>query len=82
MRVALITATVVLLTAGAQAKPGNDPELRLSAPASDYAIALAVRGAMLESDYFKAPSQRITSGTTCRMYFDPFRKDRLASLCR
>jgi hypothetical protein len=37
---------------------------------------------MLESDYFRAPSQRVTSGSTCRMYFDPFEKERLARRCR
>ena len=75
------TAALVLLAAGAQAKPAADPELRLTPPASDYAIAMMATGAMLESDYFKAPSQRVTSGNACRMYFDPFETERLATVC-
>jgi hypothetical protein len=82
MRPALIAAALVLLAAGAQAKPTGDPELRLTPQQSDYAIAMGARGAMLESDYFKAPSQRVTSGAACRLYFDPFEKERLAAICR
>jgi|JXWW01.1.fsa_nt_gb hypothetical protein len=82
MRPALIAAALILIAFGAQAKPGADPELRLTPPPSDYAIAMGARGAMLESDYFKAPSQRVTSGAACRMYFDPFEKERLAAVCR
>jgi hypothetical protein len=37
---------------------------------------------MLESDYFRGPSRRITSGAACRFVFDPFDKQRLASICR
>jgi hypothetical protein len=82
MRPALIAAMVTLIAAGAQAKPAADPDVRLTAPAADYAIAMAARGAMLESDYFKAPTKRVISGTTCRLYFDPFEKERLAAICR
>jgi hypothetical protein len=82
MRSALIAAALTLIAAGAQAKPAADPEVRLTPPASDYVIAMGARGAMLESDYFKAPSRRVTSGSTCRMYFDPFEKERLAAVCR
>lgn len=82
MRTALIAAALMLIAAGAQAKPAAGPELRLTPPASDYIIAMGARGAMLESDYFKAPSQRLTSGGACRMYFDPFEKERLAAICR
>lgn len=82
MRTGLITAAIIVFAAGAQAKPGPAPELRLTAPASEYATAMIATGAMLESDYFRAPSQRVTSGSTCRLYFDPFEKERLARRCR
>lgn len=82
MRAALIAAALMLMAAGAQAKPGTAPELRLTPTASDYAIAMAARGAMLESDYFTAPANRVSSGSACRMYFDPFEKERLAAVCR
>ena len=82
MRPALIAAALIVTAFGAQAKPGPAPELRLTVPPSDYAIAMGARGAMLESDYFKAPSQRVSSGAACRMYFDPFEKERLAAICR
>lgn len=82
MRPVLTAAAAILISGGAQAKPATDPELRLTPPASDYAIAMTATGAMLESDYFKAPGQRVTSGSACRMYFDPFEKERLASICR
>jgi hypothetical protein len=82
MRTGLMAAAIIIVAAGAQAKTGPAPELRLTMPPSDYATTMIATGAMLESDYFRAPSQRVTSGSTCRMYFDPFEKERLARRCR
>ena len=83
MRIALIAAAVLtLFAAGAQAKPAADPEVRLTPPVADYVIAMGARGAMLESDYFKTPTKRVISGSACRLYFDPFEKERLAAVCR
>ncbi len=82
MRLALIAVALLMLAAGAQAKPAADPKLRLVPPPSENAIAMGARGAILESDYFKSPSQHVTSGSACRMYFDPFEKERLAAVCR
>jgi hypothetical protein len=82
MRPYLLAAALFLVAASAGATPGPAPELKLTPSASEYAIAMEARGAMLESDYFNAPSQRFTSGAACRMFFDPFEKDRLAAICR
>ena len=74
---------VLLLTAGvAQAIPAPAPDLRLTPSPSEHAIAVGALGATLESDYFRGPSRRVSSGGTCRMVFDPFDKERLAANCR
>jgi hypothetical protein len=76
-----LTATF-LLAAAVHAKPGSAPEVKLSPSAAEYAIATEALGAMLESDYFKAPQNTFVSGNTCRLYFDYLAKDRLAANCR
>lgn len=81
MRTLLALAATLLLVAGAQAKPGPAAEPKLGPSPSEYAIATEALGAMLESDYFKAP-QTFVSGNTCRLRFDYFDKGRLAAVCR
>ncbi len=81
MRIPFAVTVVVLLGAVAQAKPGPAPEPKLSPSASEYAMANEALGAMLESDYFKAPPGNV-AGNTCRMRFDYFDKQRLTAACR
>jgi hypothetical protein len=82
MRALWIVPAILVLVTGAQAKPGPAPAFRLTPSPGDYAVATDPLGAMLESDYFRAPSRRMTSGAACRFVFDPFDKQRLASICR
>ena len=76
-----LTATLALATA-AQAAPGPAPDVKLGPSPSEYAIAIEALGAMLESDYFKAPQHTFVSGNTCRFRFDFFDRGRLAAVCR
>jgi hypothetical protein len=76
-----LTATFVLATA-AQATPGPAPDVKLAPSPAEYAIAIEALGAMLESDYFKAPQNTFVSGKTCRFRFDFLDKGRLAAVCR
>ena len=82
MRPGWLAAALILTATCAEAKPGPAPDLRLTPSPAQYAIATGAVGAMLESDYFRGPSRRVTSGATCRILFDPFDKDRLASNCQ
>lgn len=82
MRTLLALTATVLLVGAAQAKPGPAPELKLSPSPSEYAIATEALGAMVESDYFKAPQGTFVSGNTCRIRFDYFGKQRLFASCR
>ncbi len=75
-----LTAVLMLAAAAAQAKPGPGPETRLSLSPADYALATEALGAMLESDYFKAPQGNV-AGNTCRMRFDYFDNQRLTATC-
>jgi hypothetical protein len=82
MRPAWVIAALLLTTAAANATRGTAPDLRLTPAPSEHAIAVGALGAMLEADYFRGPSRRISSGATCRLTFDPFEKERLAANCR
>ncbi len=82
MRLGWVITALLLTAATANATPGPAPDLRLTTSPSDHAIAVGALGAMLEADYFRGPSQRMTSGATCRLVFDPFEKERLAANCR
>jgi hypothetical protein len=76
-----LTASLVLATA-AQAAHGPAPDVKLGPSAGEYAISLEALGAMLESDYFKAPQNTFVSGNTCRLRFDYFDRGRLSATCR
>jgi hypothetical protein len=82
MRTPLAITAVLISAAAAQAKPGPAPDAKLSPSPSEYAIAMQALGAMLESDYFKAPQASFASGKVCRMRFDYLGKERLAATCR
>ncbi len=81
MRMPFAVTTVLMLAAAAQAKPGPAPEAKLSPSTFEYAVATEALGAMLESDYFKAPQGNV-AGNTCRTRFDYFDKQRLTATCR
>jgi hypothetical protein len=82
MRSFVIVTASFLVAAAAQATPGPAPDVKLSPSPGEYAIATEALGAMLESDYFKAPQNTFVSGNTCRLRFDYFEKGRLAASCR
>jgi hypothetical protein len=81
MRLAYVSL-VLLVASGAQATHGPAPAVRLSHSPSEYAIATEPLGAMLESDYFRAPPQHFTTGAGCRIYLRPEDRDRLLAGCR
>jgi hypothetical protein len=82
MRSFLALTATFLLALAAQATPGPAPAVKLSPSPAEYAIATEALGAMLESDYFKAPQNTFVSGNTCRLYFDYLATDRLSATCR
>jgi hypothetical protein len=82
MRKGMLVLALLGLPTLAAANPSPGPELRLIPSASEYTIAVGAAGALLESDYFKAPTRQVSSGRACRMEFDLFDKGRLSSNCR
>jgi hypothetical protein len=82
MRSFLALTAIVLLATAAQATPGPAPDVKLGPSPAESAIAMQALGAMLESDYFKAPQNTFVSGNTCRLRFDYLDKERLAASCR
>ena len=84
------TISIGLLLAGtlvAQAKPTPEIDVapRLTPTSEDTAVLVGPAGAMLESDYFRAPRPDNSDSRRpfpCRLQLSVFDKARLATSCR
>jgi len=83
MRAFLAAAIFSTCIVAATAKPSPPEELRLTPAPADLAVAVGAAGAMVESDYFRAPQQRYSSRgvSGCRLHTEIFSKLRLAQSC-
>jgi len=83
MRAFLAAAIFSTCIVAATAKPSPPEELRLTPAPADLAVAVGAAGAMVESDYFRAPQQRYSSRgvSVCRLHTEIFSKLRLAQSC-
>lgn len=83
MRAILAIATVLTLTGAAFAKPGPVQAPRPMASPAELAIAVGAAGAMMETDYFKAPQAQFSGHGVfaCRLQSEMFSKIRLAQAC-
>jgi hypothetical protein len=83
MRAILATATILTFVAAAQAKPEPVQSPRLTASPSELAIAVGAAGAMMESDYFRAPNSQFSGHgvLACRLQSEMFSKIRMAQAC-
>lgn len=83
MRALIAVATILTFVAAAQAKPEPTESPRLTPAPSELAIAVGAAGAMMESDYFKAPNARFSGHgvLACRLQSEMFSKIRLAQAC-
>lgn len=84
MKALLAFAVLLGLAAAAQAKPAPiEPPAKTLAP-EDTAISVGAAGALLESDYFRAPPQPSVAGRVfpCRLQLQVFEKTQLAQACR
>ena len=83
MRALLAAAIFSTCIVAATAKPSPPEELRLTPAPADLAVAVGAAGAMVESDYFRAPQQRYSSRgvSVCRLHTEIFSKLRLAQSC-
>jgi hypothetical protein len=83
MRALLAIATILTLTGTAFAKRAPvQPPPPLASP-SELAIAVGAAGAMMETDYFKAPQAQFSGHGVfaCRLQSEMFSKIRLAQVC-
>jgi hypothetical protein len=83
MRAILAVAMVLTCVAAAQAKPEPAQSPRLIPSPSELAIAVGAAGAMMESDYFKAPNSQFSGHgvLACRLQSEMFSKIRMAQAC-
>jgi hypothetical protein len=82
-KVVLGIALLLTLSAAAQAKYAPVETPRPTAPPDDSAMFVGPAGAMLESDYFRAPpqQQRSSDSNVCRLQLRVFDKTQLAQSC-
>jgi hypothetical protein len=81
MKNLIAIAVLVSLGASAQAKPAPFEIRPLAISANDTVIQSGPAGAMLESDYFRAPQQPVAAGRLlpCRLQLRMFDTIRVAS---
>lgn len=79
----LVLIALVALVGAALAKPAPIEPLRLTHAPEEMAMSVGPAGAMLESDYFRAPAQPVTAGRVfpCRLQLQLFDKTHLAQSC-
>lgn len=84
MRPVLALVLLLALATGAEAKRSPAPVERLTPSPAELAIFIGPAGAMLESDYFRAPGATLAGRGLfpCRLRLDLFAKTRLADTCR
>ena len=83
MRAILAIATILTWTGAAFAKPEPVQSPRLTPSPGELAIAVGAAGAMMETDYFKAPQAQFSGHGVfaCRLQPEMFSKIRLAQAC-
>ena len=83
MRAFLAIATILTFIGAAHAKLESTESPRLTPAPSDLAIAVGATGAMMESDYFKAPNAQFSGhgALACRLQSEMFSKIRVAQAC-
>jgi hypothetical protein len=74
---------LIALSAAAQASRGPAPDKRLTPSPAEWTIFTGPAGAMLESDYFRAPGANLAGNGLfpCKLDLDLFAKTRLAATC-
>lgn len=79
----LIFVALLTLSATAEAKPAPTEPMRLTHATEEMAMSVGPAGAMLESDYFRAPQRPVTTGRVfpCRLQLQLFDKIHLAQSC-
>jgi len=79
----LVFIALLTLSAAVQAKPAPIEPLRLTHAPEEIAMSVGPAGAMLESDYFRAPARPVTAGRVfpCRLQLQVFEKTHLAQSC-
>jgi hypothetical protein len=84
MRAVIPLLLLLILPAAAQASHGSAPTKRLTPSPADWAMFTGPAGAMLESDYFRAPGANLAGSGLfpCKLDLDLFAKTRLATTCR
>jgi len=84
MRAVLAIAIFLTLSGAAFAKPAPLANPRLTPSPADLAIAVGAAGALVESDYFRAPAAQFSGhgALVCRLQIELFSKVRLARACR
>jgi len=81
---AVLAIAIILTSAGAAfAKPAPPQTPRLTPSPADLAIAVGAAGAMVESDYFRAPNAQFSGHgvLACQLQSEMFSKIRLARSC-
>jgi hypothetical protein len=81
---AILPIAIILTWAGAaSAKPEIVQSPRLTPSPSELAVAVGAAGAMMETDYFKAPQAQFSGHGVfaCRLQSEMFSKIRLAQVC-
>jgi hypothetical protein len=83
MRSLLAIATILTFIGAAHAKFAPPDPPRLTPAPGDLAIAVGAAGAMIESDYFKAPNEQFSGhgALACRLQSEMFSKIRIAQAC-
>ena len=83
MRAVIAAAMVLTCAAAAGARPAPTEAPRLTPAPADLAIAVGAAGAMVESDYFRAPQRQYSSRgmSVCRLNTEIFSKMRMAQSC-
>jgi hypothetical protein len=83
MRAVLAAVMIFAGIAAAAAKPVPPVSPRLTPSPADLAIAVGAAGAMMESDYFRAPQAQFSGHgvLACRLQSEMFSKVQLAQAC-
>lgn len=80
---ATVLTSVLTFVAAAEANPEPAQSPRLTPAPGDLAIAVGAAGAMMESDYFKAPNAQFSGHgvLACRLQSEMFSKITVARAC-
>jgi hypothetical protein len=81
MKVVLAFALFLTLSVTAYAKLAPVETPRLTPQSNDSAVLVGPAGAMLESDYFRAPQKPAPDSHMCRLQLRVFEKTQLAESC-